>query len=63
LSTRKYRENIGNLSGCSQVLKFWKKQVLYAIWEGEQLRNWGIGGLMDKINNLKKIEFLQFLNS
>jgi hypothetical protein len=25
--------------------------------------NWGIEGLKDKINKLKEIEFLQFLNS
>ena len=28
----------------------------------EGLRNWGIEGLKDKINKLKEIEFLQFLN-
>jgi hypothetical protein len=29
----------------------------------EGFRNWGIEGLKDKINKLKEIEFLQFLNS
>jgi hypothetical protein len=28
-----------------------------------KLRDLGIGGLMDKINKLNEIEFLQFLNS
>jgi hypothetical protein len=31
-------------------------------WGIEELRNWGIEGLKDKINKLKEIEFLQFLN-
>jgi hypothetical protein len=30
--------------------------------EIEELRNWGIEGLKDKINKLNEIEFLQFLN-
>jgi hypothetical protein len=29
----------------------------------EGFRNWGIEELKDKINKLKEIEFLQFLNS
>ncbi len=28
-----------------------------------KLRDWGIEGLKDKINKLKQIEYLQFLNS
>jgi hypothetical protein len=32
------------------------------LYQIEELRNWGIEGLKDKINNLKQIEFLQFLN-
>jgi hypothetical protein len=33
------------------------------LYKIEGLRNWGIEGLKDKIDKLKEIEFLQFLNS
>jgi hypothetical protein len=32
------------------------------MYQIEGFRNWGIEGLKDKINKLKEIEFLQFLN-
>jgi hypothetical protein len=35
----------------------------YSLCLIEGFRNWGIKGLKDKINKLKEIEFLQFLNS